>query len=85
MPIDCKALGLPQMYKNYADPQKALDHYWNKRKTKNVPETYTCPCSSLRIYTYTSFLMHQKTNKHLKWLEKNQKKEEKEENPDNLD
>ena len=89
MPIDWKQLGIPEMYKNYADPEKALDHYWSKRKTTNQVKVYTCECSR-RTYSYTSFYHHKKSAKHLKWLEEQEKAEkaenqEKPENPENLD
>lgn len=94
MPIDWKKLGIPEMYKRYADPEKALDHYWSKRKTSDTNiKTYTCPCSR-RTYSYTSFYQHKKSKKHLQWLEENgekpengekQENGEKPEKPDDLD
>jgi hypothetical protein len=87
MPIDWKTLGIPEMYSKYSDPEKALKHYWSRRKTTNEAKIYTCECSR-RTYGYTSFYNHKKSRKHLKWLEENQEKQEKQENqenPDNLD
>jgi hypothetical protein len=84
MPIDWKQLGIYEMYAKYSDPQKALDHYWSRRKTTNEAKVYTCECSR-RTYSYTSYYYHKKSRKHLKWLEENQEKQENQEKPDDLD
>lgn len=86
MPIDWKGLGIPEMYAKYASSEKALDHYWSRRKTTNQVKVYTCECSR-RTYSYTSFYHHKKSAKHLKWLAEQEKPENQEnpENPENLD
>jgi hypothetical protein len=89
MGIDWKELGIYEMYAKYSDPEKALKHYWSRRKTTNEAKVYTCECSR-RTYGYTSFYYHKKSKKHLKWLEdqENQEKPENQENqekPDDLD